>query len=74
MEEGLLDPKRTIQIGIRGPVSSSKMMSHEWGMTVIYMEDFYDKGPKEVAELARQVRVGSKCRLRMASTDAVVVI
>eukprot|EP00271_Cylindrocystis_brebissonii_P006874 TRINITY_DN19759_c0_g1_i1.p1 TRINITY_DN19759_c0_g1~~TRINITY_DN19759_c0_g1_i1.p1 ORF type:complete len:462 (-),score=34.53 TRINITY_DN19759_c0_g1_i1:253-1638(-) len=55
VEEGLLDPLRTVQIGIRGPVSSAKMHSEEWGMRVVPMEEFHELGPKKVAEIARKV-------------------
>lgn len=55
VEEGVLDPKKTIQIGIRGPVSSAKMRSLEWGMRVVPMEEFYDLGPRKVAQIAREV-------------------
>jgi guanidinopropionase len=57
VEEGLLDPKRTIQIGIRGGVNDAKIwaFSHDSGMRVVYMEELYDKGPKVIAEEARRV-------------------
>lgn len=44
VDEGLLDPKRTIQIGIRGSLQDPDIwkFSHETGMRVIYMEEFYD--------------------------------
>jgi len=56
-EEGLLDPKRTIQIGIRGGVNDKDIwrFSHDSGMRVVYMEELYDKGPKTIAEEARRV-------------------
>ncbi|MBM3637245.1 MAG: agmatinase, partial [Alphaproteobacteria bacterium] len=40
VEEGLLDPKRVIQIGIRGSINSKDMwkFSHDSGMRVVYME------------------------------------
>ncbi len=57
VEEGLLDPKRTIQIGIRGARSDSDYndFSHESGMRVIYIEEFYDIGVNAVIEEARRV-------------------
>jgi guanidinopropionase len=57
VEEGLLDPKRTIQIGIRGGVNDIDVwrFSHESGMRVVYMEELYDKGPKAIIEEARAV-------------------
>lgn len=57
VEEGLLDPKRTIQIGIRGGVNDLDIwkFSHDSGMRVIYMEEFYEMGWKAVVEEARRV-------------------
>jgi guanidinopropionase len=60
VEEGLLDPLRTIQIGIRGSVNDPDVwkFSHDTGMRVVYMEEFYDLGVKAVIEEARRI-VGS---------------
>jgi guanidinopropionase len=57
VEEGLLDPKRTIQIGIRGPLNDLDVwrFSHERGMRVVYMEELYEIGVKGVIEEARRV-------------------
>ena len=57
VEEGLLDPKRTIQIGIRGSVNDPDIwkFSHDSGMRVIYIEEFYELGVKAVIEEARRV-------------------
>ena len=46
IEEGLLDPKRTIQIGIRGAQNSEEswQSSEEAGIRVIYMEEFTSLG------------------------------
>ena len=57
VEEGLLDPKRTIQIGIRGPLNDPDIwkFSHDSGMRVVYMEEFYEMGPKAAVEEARRV-------------------
>jgi guanidinopropionase len=57
VEEGLLDPKRTIQIGIRGGVNDRDIwrFSHESGMRVIYMPVFYEMGPGAAMEEARRV-------------------
>jgi guanidinopropionase len=57
VEEGLLDPKRTVQIGIRGSIYSSADMSfaEESGMRVIYMEEFTKLGPAKVIEITRRV-------------------
>jgi guanidinopropionase len=57
VEEGLLDPKRVIQIGIRGSVNHLDMwkFSHDSGMRVVSMEEFTDKGWRWAAEEARKV-------------------
>ncbi len=57
VEEGLLDPKRTIQIGIRGPLNDLDIwkFSHDSGMRVIYMEELYEIGVKGAIEEARRV-------------------
>lgn len=53
--DGVLDPERTIQIGIRGSSNMFWEFSHASGMTVIYMEDFMRMGVAAVAERARSV-------------------
>jgi guanidinopropionase len=53
--DGVLDPERTIQIGIRGSSNMFWEFSHTSGMTVIYMEDFLRMGVAAVAERAREV-------------------
>jgi len=53
--DGVLDPERTIQIGIRGASNMFWEFSHVSGMTVIYMEDFMRLGVTGVVEKAREV-------------------
>jgi agmatinase len=53
--DGVLDPERTIQIGIRGASSMFWEFSHAAGMTVIYMDDFMRMGIEAVAAKARAV-------------------
>ena len=57
VEEGLLDPERTIQIGKRGSVNEPdiRKFSQDSGMRVIYMEEFYELGIKRVIDEARRV-------------------
>jgi len=57
VEEGLLDPKRTIQIGIRGSISDSDScnFSYESGMRVIHIEEFFKLGVNEVIREIRHV-------------------
>ena len=55
VEDGALDPKRTIQIGIRGPAEPLWGFSYESGMTVVHIEDLYAMGIPAVVERAREV-------------------
>ena len=56
-EEGLLDPKRTIQIGIRGAQFSTEPWDYslEKGMRVVFMEEFARTGVDAIIEEARTV-------------------
>ncbi len=56
--EGVLDPRRTIQIGIRGPAELLWEFSYDSGMTVVHIEDVIRNGVDWVARTAREV-VGS---------------
>ncbi len=60
VEEGLLDPKRCIQIGIRGSMNDMDLwsFSHDSGMRVIYIEEFFELGVQGVIDEAHRV-VGS---------------
>jgi len=53
--DGVLDPERTIQIGIRGASNMYWEFSHTAGMSVVYMEEFMAAGVDAVAERARAV-------------------
>ena len=57
VEEGLLDPKRVVQIGIRG--SLYKADDNQWaldqGMRVITIEEYFDLGVDKVIAEARRV-------------------
>src|SRR5215470_1676786 len=59
--DGVLDPDRTIQIGIRGAANMFWEFSHASGMTVIYMEDFLRLGLDEVIRQARAVVGDGPC-------------
>jgi agmatinase len=56
IEEGLIDPRRTIQIGIRSPIHRD---IYDWtvgkGVTVVSSEDVHETGPQAVAERIREV-------------------
>jgi agmatinase len=56
IEEGLVDPTRMVQIGIRSPVQRDV---YDWtrgkGVTIITAEEAHESGPKWVAERVRSV-------------------
>ena len=51
IEEGLIDPKRSVQIGIRSPVQKDV---YDWtigkGVTIITAQDVHELGPHKVAQ------------------------
>ncbi|MEM7120460.1 MAG: agmatinase [Pseudomonadota bacterium] len=57
VEDGLLDPKRTVQIGIRGAQNTAEgwQYSIDSGMRVIFMEEFAEIGVDNVIAEARRV-------------------
>jgi agmatinase len=59
IEEGLIDPHRTIQIGIRSPMHREIF---DWttgkGVTIVTAEDVHETGPQAVARRVREI-VGS---------------
>lgn len=57
VEEGLLDPTRTVQIGIRGAQNGEDGwdFSLESGMRVIFIEEFAELGLEATIDLARRV-------------------
>jgi guanidinopropionase len=57
VEDGLLDPKRTIQIGIRGGQNflDGIDFSLSNGMRVVFIEEFAELGVKNIIEEARKV-------------------
>jgi agmatinase len=64
IEEGLVDPRRMIQIGIRSPVERDVV---DWtvaqGVTIVTAQDTHEHGPKAVAERARSVVGEGPCYL-----------
>ncbi len=57
VEENLLDPKRVIQIGIRGSTNDPDMwgFSQRSGMRVMPMDEFSDRGWRHAGEEARRI-------------------
>ena len=52
---GVLDPERTVQIGIRGRAEPHWDFSYDSGMRVIHIEEFYEMGLEAVLAEARRV-------------------
>jgi guanidinopropionase len=57
IEDGVLDPKRVVQIGIRGALYDAHDLdfAREAGMRIITIEEFYDLGLEAVIAEARRV-------------------
>ncbi len=57
IEEGLLDPKRVVQIGIRGTAydSEDRDFADSVGVRVIAIEEFHARGPEDVMREAREI-------------------
>ena len=57
IEEGVLDPKRVVQIGIRGPMYDGEDIEfgRSVGVRIITIEEFFDLGVAEVMRQARAV-------------------
>lgn len=55
VEEGLIDPKATIQIGIRGTQNTSEGWdySEKSGMRVVFCEELHERGPAAIAAEAK---------------------
>jgi guanidinopropionase len=55
VEEGLIDPEKTIQIGIRGTQNTSDGwdFSAASGMRVVFCEEFHARGPEAIAAEAK---------------------
>ncbi|MGC9369354.1 MAG: agmatinase [Paracoccaceae bacterium] len=57
IEEGLLDPRRVVQIGIRGTTydSEDRDFADSVGVRVIPIEEFHARGPEDVMTEAREI-------------------
>lgn len=71
LEEGLVDPRRMVQVGIRSPMPRDV---HDWtlsrGVTVISAEQVHLRGPEAVAEAIRAV-IGSQAAYLSFDIDAI---
>ena len=61
--EGVIDPERTIQIGLRGRGLTRCDFSFESGMRVVLAEEFQEKGPQAIAREALAVVGRGPCYL-----------
>jgi agmatinase len=70
IEEGLIDPRRTIQIGIRSPMHRDIF---DWtvgkGVTILTAEEVHETGPQAVAERIREI-VGTEPAYLSFDVDA----
>lgn len=70
IEEGLIDPHRTIQIGIRSPLHRDIF---DWtvgrGVTIVSAEEVHETGPQTVAERIRAV-IGAETAYLSFDVDA----
>ncbi|MGE3873570.1 MAG: agmatinase [Parvibaculaceae bacterium] len=57
IEEGVLDPERTVQIGIRGTMYDAEDITYaeKMGVRIIRIEEAMEKGPEAVMEEARRI-------------------
>ncbi len=64
IEEGLIDPHRMIQIGVRSPMQREV---YDWtvnqGITILSAQDVHEQGPQAVAERIRAVVGEAPCYL-----------
>jgi agmatinase len=63
--DGVLDPERTIQIGIRGSSEYLWEFSYDAGMTVIHIEDFAKLGVDAVVEKCLEVLCGQSAYISL---------
>jgi len=57
IEEGLVDPRRMIQIGIRGSIydRDEKDWAEGVGVRIVHIEEYFERGPKDVIAEARRI-------------------
>jgi len=65
--EGVVDPERTIQIGLRGRGLIRSHFNEESGMRVVLAEEFQERGAKEIIAEARKVVGNGPCYLTIDS-------
>jgi len=57
IEEGLVDPKRMIQIGIRGSMyeRDEKDWAESVGVRIVHIEEYFERGPQAIVAEARRI-------------------
>ncbi|NYZ12698.1 agmatinase [Azospirillum sp. RWY-5-1] len=57
VEEGLLDPKRVVQIGIRGSLGTANDFdfARAAGFRIVFIEEFAERRPEEIMDEARAI-------------------
>jgi agmatinase len=68
--DGLVDPQRTIQIGIRGASSWAWEFSQDTGMRVVYVEELQQRGVEAILAEAREMIGDHPCYLTL-DVDAI---
>ena len=62
--EGLVDPRRMVQLGIRSPVARDVWdWTLDHGVTVVSAQDVHESGPAAIASLVREVVGDAPCYL-----------
>lgn len=65
ISEGIIDPERTIQIGLRGRSFHFWSYSFDVGARVVPVEEFQEKGPAVLAEEAGRIVGDDRCYLTL---------
>jgi agmatinase len=64
IEEGLIDPRRTVQVGIRSPMDTGV---RDWtvgkGVTILFAQRVHEEGPQAIAERIREIVGGAPAYL-----------
>jgi guanidinopropionase len=57
VEEGLLDPKRIVQVGLRGAISDARNydFARDAGIRLMFIEEFVERGVKDVMGEVRAI-------------------
>ncbi|MFQ5913870.1 MAG: agmatinase [Nitrospinota bacterium] len=61
VEEGVIDPERSLQVGIRGPLFGPEDLqrNRDWGLDIIHAEEAHSSAPSDVIKKIRE-KVGDR--------------